>query len=272
MVRAALAVAALLFFLELVYLLFPSSRIDDTVAALLAPRGLSLSPGCRKTLVPGLAWDDARLSSVGKGPLFSASRLAVRPLLVPLVTGRPTVAVSARVGAGNFDLEYALRGGDTLLRTAGIRLAEIPFFQTVLGGRAGGDLWSEGRLMRGPRGLNGEIRLEVRGMEFSGVKLAGFPLPDASGLTSRGMVRVTDGKARLESFTLEGDGIYMRLSGDLPGGAAANAPLALSLEIMPRAEFMERQKLVFLLLAKFMVSPGVYRVPIKGTLLKPEIL
>jgi hypothetical protein len=44
------------------------------------------------------------------------------------------------------------------------------------------------------------------------------------------------------------------------------------LEIMPKPDFLEKQKLVFLLLAKFTASPGVYRVPIKGTLLKPEIV
>ena len=65
----------------------------------------------------------------------------------------------------------------------------------------------------------------------------------------------------------------MRLSGDLPSGTNAGVtPLAMSLEIMPKPEFLEKQKLVFLLLTKFMVSPGVYKVPIRGTLLKPEIL
>jgi hypothetical protein len=53
---------------------------------------------------------------------------------------------------------------------------------------------------------------------------------------------------------------------------AATAPLNLVLEIMPKPEFLESQKLVFMLLARFMVSPGVYLVPIRGTLLKPEIL
>ena len=86
-------------------------------------------------------------------------------------------------------------------------------------------------------------------------------------------MRVADGRARLESFTLLGDGVYMRLSGDLPGGAnAATSPLQLTLEIMPKPEFMDKQRLVFLLLAKFAASPGVYKVPIRGTLLKPVIM
>jgi hypothetical protein len=41
---------------------------------------------------------------------------------------------------------------------------------------------------------------------------------------------------------------------------------------MPKPEFLDKQKLVFMLLAKFAVSPGVYRLPITGTLLKPAIL
>ena len=87
------------------------------------------------------------------------------------------------------------------------------------------------------------------------------------------MVKVQENRARLESFTLQGDGIYMRLSGNLPAGPrAAQAPLNLMLEIMPKPEFLESQKLVFLLMAKFMTSPGVYRIPVRGTLLKPEIL
>jgi len=103
--------------------------------------------------------------------------------------------------------------------------------------------------------------------------MGAFALPDADNLNSKGMIRIADGKARLESLTLQGEGVYMRLSGNLPMGVNADsAPLDLLLEIMPKPEFLDKQKLVFLLLAKFMTSPGVYRVPIKGTLLRPEIL
>jgi hypothetical protein len=41
---------------------------------------------------------------------------------------------------------------------------------------------------------------------------------------------------------------------------------------MPKPDFLEKQKLVFMLLAKFMTAPGVYSVPIRGTFLKPAIL
>jgi type II secretion system protein N len=172
------------------------------------------------------------------------------------------------------DLEQRITGRQTVQVAADrLELGEMPFFKTVLGARVGGSLWSEGLVTRGPQGWNGELKLEISRLEFSGIRVGAFPLPDAGNLNSKGMIRVTNGKARLESLALQGEGIYMRLSGDLPLGVNADAAsLDLVLEIMPKPEFLEKQKLVFLLLAKFMVSPGVYRVPIKGTLLKPEIL
>ena len=171
-------------------------------------------------------------------------------------------------------LENKISGRQTVLVAADkLALGEMPFFKTVLGARVGGSLWSEGLVTRGAGGWSGELKLEISQMEFSGIRMGAFPLPDAANLNSKGMVRITDGRARLESLNLQGEGVFMRLSGDLPLGVNAEAaPLDLVLEIMPKPDFLEKQKLVFLLLAKFMASPGVYRVPIKGTLLKPEIL
>ena len=255
------------------YLLFPMGRVNAVINQQLAAQGLTLTPGAHKTILPGLAWNDLLLSS-DRGALLRCERLKLQLGLLSLLKGRVTVAAAASIGSGRLDLEYGVTGKKALvLHADGISLAAVPFFKTVLGAKAGGSLWSEGSVTRGPQGLNGELKLEIRQLEFSGVKLGAFPLPDAANLRSQGMVRVTNGNARLESFTLQGEGIYMRLSGDIPSGAnAANAPLNLVLEIMPKPEFLEKQKLVFMLLARFAASPGVYRLPIRGTLLKPEIL
>jgi type II secretion system protein N len=271
--RAAQLAAVLFLFLLFSYMLFPTGRIDAALAQILSGQGLSLTPAVHKTLLPGLAWDDLVLSSE-QGPLLSCRRLQLRALLIPLLTGRAVVSGGATIGKGHLDVRYALNGKAALdLDADDIALSDIPFFKSVLGAKVAGTLWSRGKLQRGAKGLSGDLKLEVKKLEFSGVKMGAFPLPDADNLKTQGMVRVTDGKARLESFTLAGDGIYMRLSGDVPTGANAGVtPLNMSLEIMPKPEFLEKQKLVFMLLAKFMTSPGVYTVPIKGTLLKPQIL
>jgi hypothetical protein len=59
------------------------------------------------------------------------------------------------------------------------------------------------------------------------------------------------------------------LSGEVP--LSASAPLELILELMPKAEFLERQKFVFLLLLNYLDSPGHYRIPVRGTLAKPQV-
>ena len=274
LVRAsALVAAGLVLFLLFSYLLFPTGRIDAAIAQALSQQGLTLSPSVHKTLLPGLAWDDMLLSSE-QGPLLSCQRLQVRPLLLPLFVGRAVLSGGATIGKGHLDVKYALNGKEALyLDSEGISLADLPFITSILGAKAAGNLWTKGALQRGPKGLSGDLKLEIRQLEFSGVRLGAFPLPDAAGLKTQGIVRVSEGKARLESFTIEGNGIYMRLSGDIPSGAnAAVTPLNMSLEIMPKPDFLEKQKLVFMLLARFMASPGVYKVPIRGTLLKPQIL
>ena len=269
----ALAAATLVLFLALFYVLFPVAPLNNAVIQALAGQGLTLEPEARKTVLPGLVWNDAILSSA-QGALLDIEQLKVQPRLMALLLGRLRLSAKAAVADGKIDLLYGVNGRQAVvLQADGIQLAKIPFFKTVLGATAGGMLWSEGNVQRTPQGLDGELKLEVKQLQYSGVKMGAFPLPDATNLRTQGMVRISGGRARLESFTLQGEGVYMRLSGNLPTGArAASMPLDLTLEIMPKPEFMEQQKLVFLLLAKFMSSPGVYRVPIRGTLLNPVIL
>ena len=270
---AVLTIAGFCLFVVCAYIFFPTSRINAAIDQVLSTQGLSLTPAAHKTILPGLAWDDALLSSQ-QGPLLHFDHVAVRPLLLQLLLGRIVLASTATRGAGQIVIEQRLTGRQTVQVNADkLELGQFPLFKTILGARFGGSLWSEGLVTRGPKGWSGELKLEIRQLGFSGIRMGAFSLPDADNLTSKGMVRVTDGRVRLESLTLQGEGVYMRLSGDIPQGVnAESAPLDMVLEIMPKPEFLEKQKLVFLLMAKFMASPGVYRVPIKGTLLKPEIL
>lgn len=135
--RLGLLAAGAALFIAFVYLFFPTARINQMVSALLSDQGLSLAPGCRKTLLPGLAWERPVLSS-GKGALLKFDALNLRPRLLPLLTGRPAFAVSALIGKGRLETVCGLRGSEALaLQASGISLAEIPFFATVLGARAG---------------------------------------------------------------------------------------------------------------------------------------
>jgi type II secretion system protein N len=264
---------AIALFLILLYLFFPVRRVNMLVEQTLSSQGLALAPAARKSVLPGLIWHNTVLTSE-QGALIRFAGLNVRPLLLPLLTGRVVLRSAASIGAGHMHLDYGVTGREVLsLTTDGVGLEELPFFQSVLKARAGGHLRGKGAVVRGAKGVNGEFQFEVQQLELSGAKLGVFSLPDVSRLTSQGIIRIIDGKARLESATLQGEGIYMRLSGDIPMAAGSvAAPLNLQLDIMPKPEFLESQKLVFLLLAKYSVSPGVYRLPIRGTMLKPELI
>jgi type II secretion system protein N len=268
---AGLILIGLFLLFGLIYIFIPAKRVNGIINRHLEKQELSLAPAAHKSLLPGLAWDSPVLSSP-QGALVSCDMFTLRPLLLPLLAGRIKLGAYATVRGGHLDLEYGLNGRQALaVDSSGINLADIPLFKSVLSARVAGILWIKGAASRSSKGLNGEVRLEIQKLEFSGVKLGGLSLPDAANLHSQGMIRISDDRLRLESFTIQGEGVYMRLSGDIPNGDVFNAPLNLILEIMPQPEYWERQKLVFLLLSKFMVSPGNFRIPIRGTLLKPVV-
>jgi len=270
---ACLVLACFGLLVTFVYLFFPIKSLNTALSNTLAAQGLSLAPVAHKTILPGVVWEKPVLSS-DQGALLRMEQLKVQLSILSLLTGQIRVKADSRIGAGRLNLELGINGKEAFrIESDRTNLADIPFFSSVLKAKAGGQLWSQGVLNRTAKGLQGEIKLEIKQLEFAGAKLGAFALPDVKGLNTQGIVRFTDNNARLESFTLQGDGIYMRLSGNLPGGAnALTTPLDLVLEIMPKPEFLESQKLVFMLLTKFMVSPGNFRVPIRGTILKPEIV
>lgn len=271
--RSLLVLGSCLLFAYLIYFFFPVNRLHDAIDRELAAQGLQLSPSLRKTVIPGIAWEQPTLSSL-QGALLHFDTLSVAPDWKSLLSGTVAVSSSATLGKGEVGILYGVNGKKLFgIHIHDVTLEDIPFFKTVLSAKAGGTLWSEGSVLRQSKGVSGEVRLEIKNLSLIGVKLGAFPLPDVSGLTAQGMIRIAPDKNRLESLTLQSEGIYMRLSGDLPTGKmAVSSPLNLSLEIMPKPEFLEKQKLVFMLLAKFAVSPGVYQIPVKGTLMKPEIL
>src|SRR5512144_441401 len=97
--KAVLTLAWLALFIVCLYIFFPSRRIDALIVQALSTQGLSLTPAVHKTLLPGLAWDNALLSSQ-QGPLLRFDRLSVRPLLLRLLTGRVVLGSAATLGAG----------------------------------------------------------------------------------------------------------------------------------------------------------------------------
>ncbi len=208
-----------------------------------------------------------------RGPLLRADSAAVRLRLLPLFAGKVSFSYRAEIGKGEIRGDFSpFSGGEAHVEISHLRLEDIPFFPTATGARIKGDLQAQGSFRGKGNSASGEAQLEVKNVELAGVKIGEMPLPDASYDNVRGALKVNKGKAVLESFTLQGEGLYVRLKGDFPVIAPLGAaPLNLTLELMPKPDFLEKQKFVFLLLAKYLTSPGAYQIPIRGTLAKPAI-
>jgi len=270
---AAGIIGGLLLFVIFVVIFTPAAAVQGVVERALGSAGYTFRASqFGKALPLGIKAGNVEIAD-GRGALFKADDAAVRLRLLPLLTGRISFAFRADIRDGEVTGDFSpSRGGNMEFRISKVRLEDIPFFTNVADVRAKGELRAEGEFRGNGSNAAGKARLEIKSLELAGVKIGGMPLPDASYDAVRGALKVAGGRAVLESATLQGEGIYVRLSGDFPvTNPLGAAPLNLTLELMPKPDFLERQKLVFLLLARYLVSPGNYRIPIHGTLGRPAI-
>jgi len=265
------AVAATILFTVLTILFIPNRVIFDALNRALAPQGLTLSAGNFGKAFPlGIRGRDWTISSP-RGKLLTLEHASIGLRLAPLLAAKIVFALEAGAGSGRIEATASpASGGSFTLDVKDLSLEQVPFFSTVAGARAAGIVDCQARIS-GARGKEtGSIKLAARGVDLKGVRIGETPLPDATYQTVQGMFTVSGGKATIESFTLQGSGLFVRLKGDiLPGASVPASPLNLTLELMPNPDFLEKQKLIFLLMTKYLDTPGHYQIPIRGALGKP---
>ena len=269
-----LTLGGAILFVFLTALFIPADLLLNTANSGLAGYDLKLDAASfRRSLPLGIKGSGITLSS-GSGELLKVSKGELFLELLPLLTGKLILSMDAEIGAGTFVSSISLlRSPASHIEVKNVRLEDIPFFKSVAGMKAGGILSGNAETSGVITKATGFVQLEVQGAELSGIKIGAMPLPDASYRTVQGMIRIKGGQGEIESFTLQGDDLYVRLKGGLPLADPLQAtPLNLSLEIMPKASLLEQQKMVFLLLLRFQDTPGHYLVPVRGTLGKPQVL
>lgn len=269
-----MTLGGILLFIFLTALFIPADVLLQAANRGLANYGLRLGAASfRKSLPLGIKGAGFTLSSEA-GELLKVRKGALYLEMLPLLTGKLVLTLDAEIGSGTFTSSLSLlRSPATQIAIKNVRLEDIPFFENVAGMKAAGVLSGKVETSGVVAKAKGTVQLEVQGAELNGVKISGMALPDASYRTVQGMMRITGGKGVIESFTLQGDDLYVRLKGGLPLVDPLPAtPLDLQLEIMPKAALLEKQKLIFLVLLKYQDTPGHYLIPVKGTLGKPQVL
>lgn len=269
----AAGVGALLLLALLTVYSIPPAELMGVVVRLAARQGLSLTYGSVARSFP-LGIKAERLILSEKSPLLAFDTFSCRVLIFPLFTGRLSFEVLGRGAEGELTVKGSL-GKRTEIALAGkqLRLEKIPVFKEMLGGELRGPLELQGNLSGKGGLMTGAVQLSSSALELKKVTVGGVPLPDSIFRSVRGKLLFNGSGCEIQSFALEGDGIYARLSGKVPFQNPVTAsPLDLALEFMPKPEFMEKQKLIFLVLSRFIISPGNYRIPVKGTLGAPSVL
>ncbi|HWI40295.1 MAG TPA: type II secretion system protein GspN [Verrucomicrobiae bacterium] len=254
------------------YLLVPLESVEGVCVRAAARAGLQLRlERLSRTFPPGLSARSAEIYDQ-RGTLLRVRELRVRPLLLPLLAGKLVLAGGGAIGGGEVSSTIIPGDGRLTLEIRSVPLQELPMLKVAAGADVKGTLKGGAEFTRKGNRLSGWVRGEVKQLEVAGASVGGVALPAATFETVRGLVRVGDAGGTIESLTFEGSGLYARLSGTLGRAAVpAAVPLDLVLELMPQAAFMESQKLVFLLLARYTASPGHYRIPVRGTISGPVV-
>ena len=264
-------IAILAGFLFLVVLFIPCDKVTEAVVQIMAQKGYEFRAArCVKAFPIGITSHKAEIADQ-RGPLCQAERLTLRLKILPLLTGRVAVSLHAAIGKGELTGEWSQGRARVLSFSAkALPLEAVPLFRTVAKGEIKGELQMQGSYREEKNAGSGELRLEVNKADLRGIRIGEIPLPDAGFEKVQGMVRFQGGKGVVESLTFQGDGLYMRLKGDvLP--STGEPTLALDLELMPKPEFLEQQRLVFALLTRYQTTPGHYLLPVRGTLSRPSI-
>jgi type II secretion system protein N len=272
-VIAGSIVAALFFVASLTVIFIPTQEIQGVLERALEREGYTMRTGqFAKAFPVGVK---ARNLEIGneRGTLLKFDTVSARLSLPALLVGHIRINCHGEIGRGSVEGHITLRRVmDFSLKLDDVRLEDIPLFQTLAGARVRGDLHARAEFGEEQGIYGGELRLWAREAVLNGVKIGGTPLPDASYENVQGLYRLKGNRGTLETFSLQGRGIYVRLKGDIPlAKPPGSAPLNLTLELMPKPSFLESQKFVFLLLTKYLTTPGHYAIPIRGTLAKPTI-
>lgn len=269
---AVAAGVSILLFPFLTLLLIPSAEIQGALTRGLQRQGYVFrADEFGKSFPLGIKARNVLVSG-RKGPLLKLDEASLGVKLLPLFTGRVVLDFRADIGPGEVFARFEPRSNSLSFEVEKLRLEDVPLLRTATGANFRGETFLEGSFNGRGGQTRGEAKLEVKRAALSSVRIGAFPLPDASYESVRGMFRAREGNGTLESLAFQGDGIYIRLKGTMPiSGAPGQAPLDLTMELMPKPAFLENQKLVFLMLSKYQTTPGVYRIPVGGTLLKPTI-
>jgi len=181
----------------------------------------------------------ANMKSTGKDetPLLKADELRVRMGILPLLLGKKKINFSARLAGGRLNGQLVKNGKKTYLSAEmnDIILDRMtwPTYlnkELKLGGKLSGSTELDMPDPGDPGNWNGKINLLLQQGKVSSFKALGNQIPEISYCKGQVQIQITDGKANLETFRLDGPDLPINISGILtlknpPGNTFADVSI-----------------------------------------------
>lgn len=231
------------------------SLITDLIRNALDEKGLQVDiVGLRKGLFFTFESEQLTITKSGE-KILSTEQARGRLDLLSLFVFKLPFFFSADLGGGKIVgmIELLHTTNPWEISVDGVNITEIPVF-----GRLG--FLGRGRISGNLKMKNntGEMRFDLAGAELQSVSRAGITVPLDFFDKGRGFITINGDAFFIQSFVLEGDGIYARIKGSITSGRSS-----LVLELMPEQSFRHKHT-VFSLLEPYRISPGHYSIPLNG--------
>lgn len=259
MVKFGLALAALLllFVVGVWSIAIPEATILTLIGNSLSDSPLDIEcDGFRKSLLFGFSADKITIKKDSR-PLVVITGFSGQAALSALARLQLPFTFSGTIGGGSLQgtAELLRKSREVTITVTEAEMAMVPFFE--LAGLKGSGRVSGTLLLQNSKG---GVKFDLKEMRVPQAAFGNISVPLNYFQSAQGALELDGGSAKVNSFTMEGPGIYARVKGDITGGR-----LALTLEIMPEKAFADKNP-VMLLLERYKTSPGMYSVPLTNNL------
>lgn len=235
------------------FIAVPEGMISDLIINSVKSDKVLIKPeGIKKGLFFTLNIGRIEVKRKDETPLLTIENVQIKPDFMSLIKLTPQLPFTGQMHSGIIEGVYGVKGNSLNLQGKDIKLEEIPSLKLVnIEGE--GNLSLKLGIIKG----QGEIIFNVRDARLKTIILpGGYILPLNWFHDIKGLLAVGNEITEFKSFTLEGDGVYARVKGNLAGDT-----IDLKMEVMPEASF--KKPSLLMLIEPFKVSPGYYVIPIK---------
>lgn len=176
--------------------------------------------------------------------------------LLSFLSLRPQLGFNLTISGGNISGQASMTGDDIRINASNIKISGIPLFeQAGLHGEAN----ISGSLLL--QDNKGNIIFSSDTMGLKNASFGGVPLPLELFSSLKGAMTISSDTVEVQSFALEGRGIYARIKGNIK-----QKKINMIMELMIDSSFKSEAFPLWMLEA-FKVSPGNYAIPVNTTLI-----